>query len=226
VKLRISFRSTYLPSEAVQCLEISTGCSLHTILVQVLWLLCQIKDHIRYKIKNNLVQQTSHGKSEIFHPGLFELVKSIVIGHFEKGIPRFAEVVSIMKELTKTLIEANSTNFETYDISERWVFDLCLFQLLWTTNHLRLYLLLKPSTYNTTYKLFNEPTRRFNIVSFWFGSCASWVYRQLYSPHYQIIYVCTYYLNLLLITLLINSSMNQLVGLTLSLFWVGSSSWV
>jgi len=42
-----------------------------------------------------------------------------VIGHFEKGIPRFAEVVSIMKELTKTLIEANSTNFETYDISER-----------------------------------------------------------------------------------------------------------
>lgn len=129
-------------------------------------------------------------------------------------------------ERARTLIEAHSTNFESYDISERWVFDLCLFQLLWTTNHLRLYLLHKPSTSNTTYKLFNEPTRRFNIVSFWFGSCSSWVYRQLYSPHYQIIFVCTYYLNLLLITLLINSSMNQLVGLTLSLFWVGSSSWV
>ena len=48
------------------------------------------------------------------------------------------------------------------------------------------------------------------------GEFLIYVYFSFYEL--QIIYVCTYYLNLLLITLLINSLMNQLVGLTLSLF--------
>lgn len=133
---------------------------------------------MRYKIENNLFQihvpNRSHGKNEIFLSGAFWArcfvltIKSIVIGHFEWGIPHFPEVVMILKQRERLSKHIQQTLKVTISLRGELLiylyFSFCELQIICVCPYyLNLVLITLPI--NSLMK----PVRRFNTVSFFFG---------------------------------------------------------